>query len=568
MNKKIKVASIIFQFFTILISTFFYCDMIEAKEKILIVPTPFSVELKDFDVVLDENWSIVVDTSNENNLFCAKYLSEKLSPKNLHAISIEGSLNPLFGKNIFLGLTNEDFIKQLVKERNIIIPPEIGDEGYLLDISSDSVVVIANKSRGLFYGVTSFLQLIAFENEHLKVPGLKIIDYPKLKLRGVHILNIDYNKIEDQIDMMASMKINTVIFSDKNYFNLEQVSFRKQIKEIFNYARERFIEPVPEVAALGSAYPMLALNPHLAEGVWITDEHYKFVNDKAIPIKATGHNLVNVIRTKETDIEITNLEKSKIYKKDIDYRIIDGVISYPYDMTNQPTEIAKISNGDIKNGDEVLISYDYVENKCASYAPWNIPYCLSSEEARQVMFSAIKNTIELLNPKYIDLGYSEIGGMNKDSRCKRRNLTNAELLADDINNMYGFIKGINPEIKLMIWDDMINPWHNGGDENYQVKYGGIPGKTAPTINMIPKDIIIIVWWYKSNDGLGKMKQSPAYFEKKGFQYLVSSWKDKENIESWVEIANKKKGCLGMIATSWNGLDKNFSNIKYAASLMW
>jgi len=62
--------------------------------------------------------------------------------------------------------------------------------------------------------------------------------------------------------------------------------------------------------------------------------------------------------------------------------------------------------------------------------------------------------------------------------------------------------------------------------------------------------------------------SSNYFDSKQFKYLVASWKNKQNINEWVEIAKGRKNCLGIIETTWYDWEGNFDNIKYAAGAAW
>ena len=158
--------------------------------------------------------------------------------------------------------------------------------------------------------------------------------------------------------------------------------------------------------------------------------------------------------------------------------------------------------------------------------------------------------------------------MNRDSRCKKRNLSNAEILSGDINRLYDCIKNADPDIKVMMWDDMLNPWHNGGVENMQLQFGGEAGKTSEAIETIPPDIIMLVWWYESADKFGKINNSPAYFQSKGFDYIVAGYKDTESIRKWAVSVRGKKKCLGIMDTAWEQFENNLDAIRYTADASW
>jgi len=147
-------------------------------------------------------------------------------------------------------------------------------------------------------------------------------------------------------------------------------------------------------------------------------------------------------------------------------------------------------------------------------------------------------------------------------------LTNAELLAADINQLNKIIKSAAGDVKILMWDDMLNLWHNGGGDDYQVKWGGINGQTALALDLIPKDIYLMVWWYDKNDQRGKMKNSLDYFGEKGFSCFICPWNNRENILNWIKLTSNKKRCKGMIITNWQGWRSNLENIELMAVKAW
>jgi len=539
------------------------------KDDISIIPQPQKIIFKNHYVKITNDWHIEIDKRDNENLFSATYLNQKLSDDFDIILPVERAVFSATAKHIFIGTVKGDLIKEILKKEKMDVS-ELADyeEGYILEVFDDHIVIAASEPPGVFYGIQTLLQLVKIKEGQILVPAVKITDYPRIRRRGIHILGVNPDKIKNQIDQMAKFKMNTAIIQSGRYFNLKEGTTQQIFREIFSYARQRFIEPIPELTSFGVGADVLNKDLYAAEGIWEENEHFKFVNDIAIPIKPTKHTLVNVIRSEDSNIVIKKLDETRTYKEGVDYKVIDGAISYPYSLNNQPTKIVRISAGAIEDGQEVLISYDYVENRCASWSPWSIPYCPSTERTYKIMFETLENVIRSLRPRYISIGHDEIRGLNRDSRCKKRNLTNAELLADEINRLNDFAKTIDPNIRLLMWDDMINPWHNGGDENYQLQFGGIPGRSSDAIDLIPKDMIIMIWWYDAKDSLNKMRNSPDFFGSKGFDYLVAGYKDKKNIRNWKELTKGRKKCLGIITTTWDGWERNKEGITYTAEIGW
>ena len=66
---------------------------------------------------------------------------------------------------------------------------------------------------------------------------------------------------------------------------------------------------------------------------------------------------------------------------------------------------------------------------------------------------------------YINFNHDEIRGMARDSRSLQSGLSNAELLAKDMNALQDSVKRhVGPDARALFWDDMVNPDHNGGTE--------------------------------------------------------------------------------------------------------
>lgn len=95
---------------------------------------------------------------------------------------------------------------------NITIDPKLSaeTEGYLLQISSDAIVVSAYSEVGIFYGLMSLVQL--YDPKHNRFPVLEINDSPEFAFRGVHIdvARNFHSKafVLRLIEQMAAFKLN------------------------------------------------------------------------------------------------------------------------------------------------------------------------------------------------------------------------------------------------------------------------------------------------------------------------------------------------------------------------
>ena len=248
--------------------------------------------------------------------------------------------------NNVAGLKTECIVEEEKGEKNIVffvLYTSIANEGYSLDIDPSKIIIKASSAAGFYYAVQSLKQLLPIavygdkesdSVEKWEVPCVHIDDAPRFSYRGMHLdvarhfFSVD--EVKRYIDLLAMHKLNVFhwhLTDDqgwrieiKKYPKLTEVgSIRKhtmveknfdqydntpyggyytqdQIRDIVNYAKERFITIIPEVdlpghmvAALAS-YPSLGCTggPYEVQGMWGVhpdvlcagkEETYEFVTD-------------------------------------------------------------------------------------------------------------------------------------------------------------------------------------------------------------------------------------------------------------------------------------------------
>jgi len=190
----------------------------------------------------------------------------------------------------------------------ILSDEEIPPEGYLLNIKSDSIQIMAKTSKGAFYGIQSLIQLLFSDS---KIPCVSIIDYPRFSWRGFmldearhffgmeevkrlldalalykfnifhwHLTDDQGWRIEiDEFPLLSeisskrkgtskgSRKLMADLDGNNNKINWTPVSglySKNQIREIIRYAKERFITIIPEIDFPGHVQAVLAAYPELS----------------------------------------------------------------------------------------------------------------------------------------------------------------------------------------------------------------------------------------------------------------------------------------------------------------
>ena len=189
-------------------------------------------------------------------------------------------------------------------ERALYLMPEKNGkkEAYRLAVDRKSIQ-LSGTETGIFYGLTSLLQLAVVQNDSIYFSAVNVYDYPQFPWRGLHLdvcrhfFPVDY--VKKYIDLMALHKFNTFhwhLTEDqgwrieiKKYPELSKVgayrngtmvgqyrdgrvdekrygSFysQEEIKEVVEYARKRHVTIVPEIEMPGHAVAAIASYPWLS----------------------------------------------------------------------------------------------------------------------------------------------------------------------------------------------------------------------------------------------------------------------------------------------------------------
>jgi hexosaminidase len=173
------------------------CKTSPIQDDISLIPIPVSVNPSGGSFEIDRKTTIVYAEDDIVNI--ADYASEHLG--------------------FFLGFAPSHASDHAnAMDNNVIrlsLLPEydktLDEEGYKVAIHDDGIMISANKSAGLFYGIQTVYQLLSTSSDG-RLPALEIVDYPRFKYRGLHLdvsrhfMPIDF--IYNYIDYMAMHKLN------------------------------------------------------------------------------------------------------------------------------------------------------------------------------------------------------------------------------------------------------------------------------------------------------------------------------------------------------------------------
>ena len=291
-----KRLAIIFSLFSIII--FSGCHRAN-QSAVNIIPKPAKIKVYNGSFNVSDSTRILAESGNGRAVYIGQYLAQRIEKASGYKLSISSTKkDKMIVGAILLTTAGAD--------------EGLGDEGYVLE-SNKNGVIIRGRPAGLFYGVQTLFQLLPpqiFKTDSAQsgiawtIPAVKIKDKPRFPWRGMHLdvsrhfFAVDF--IKRYIDELAMHKMNVFhwhLTDDqgwrieiKKYPRLTEIgSWREgttvaeinkpdvidsiryggfytqdEIREIVQYAKDRFITIVPEIEMPGHSVAALAAYPNLS----------------------------------------------------------------------------------------------------------------------------------------------------------------------------------------------------------------------------------------------------------------------------------------------------------------
>lgn len=286
-------------FFSILSLLLFSGKLTFAASDIHIIPEPHHMERKAGTFKLQA--STTLKYNNEEARDIIDVFQKEIGAVTGYALSIAKAASSKVKNSIFFEVSSGSDQSKL------------GKEGYELRISSAGVHLKAHTAHGLFNGIQSIKQLFPKEIEAgvlisqkaWDLPCVEIVDYPRFGWRGLmmdvsrHFFSKDF--VKGYLDQMAKYKLNVFHWhlTDDNGWRIEIKGYPKltevgawraerkgrwaslmpeeneaqtyggyytqeDIKEIVQYAQERYITILPEIDVPGHSLAMIVAYPWLS----------------------------------------------------------------------------------------------------------------------------------------------------------------------------------------------------------------------------------------------------------------------------------------------------------------
>jgi hexosaminidase len=284
----------------------------QSQSRLSLIPQPVSVTQGGGFFLLPEKL-VIITSGNDDLRRIASQLAQRI--KTASGRDVEFIQARAAGENsIFLLLTNDNSIPK---------------EGYRLNVTPSGITIAASKPAGIFYGVQTLLQLLPKQVESAvpqspkdwSVPVVTIHDEPRFGWRGL-MLDVSRHfftkeQVKEFIDEMVRYKFNILHWhlTDDQGWRIEIKSLPKlttvgawrvektgtfgtfsnplpdeprnyggfytqdDIREVVQYAKDRFVNILPEIDVPGHSLAAIAAYPELTctPGSYVVNSGERFM---------------------------------------------------------------------------------------------------------------------------------------------------------------------------------------------------------------------------------------------------------------------------------------------------
>jgi hexosaminidase len=245
-----------------------------------VIPTPQRVQIAPLLYRLTSQTRIILgEGTAPPDEFAMRQINVRLAELQRGPLRIvrEKEVRKISRDYIFLGPPRGPFAKNWMNRRRLSLEPQMKDEGYLLDVSEDGVVILGETTRGRFYGVMTLLQILDQQRKSVTFPGVTIHDWPQMRFRGItddlsrgQVSTAEnFKKI---IRFLARYKLNVYSPYIEDIFVFRQHPLigrgrgeltAAEVMELDAYAKQYHVELIPIFETLGHWENILVLPEYL-----------------------------------------------------------------------------------------------------------------------------------------------------------------------------------------------------------------------------------------------------------------------------------------------------------------
>lgn len=245
-----------------------------------LIPRPQQIRVEKGEFSWGSPITVIVGSDCADDQFAAETLIAACQDRGLaipaiRAVAEKDSL-PADGSRFIVAGDPSRFrpVARALRAAKLTIPREAGEDGYLLDVAADRIILAGNSSAGVYYAVQTLIQLLP-ESREKGIRAVRVTDGPALRVRGMQ-LDFAMDEVQsvanlkETIRRMAHYKMNLLVLNLEDAFlfpshpDIGETRDRittEEAREVCDYARRHHVEVAPFYNSPGHMNNTLA-HPH------------------------------------------------------------------------------------------------------------------------------------------------------------------------------------------------------------------------------------------------------------------------------------------------------------------
>ena len=191
------------------------------------------------------------------------------------------------------------------------------------------------------------------------------------------------------------------------------------------------------------------------------------------------------------------------------------------------------------------------------------PACMATPELAKHFADSARDIKKLFGrfPRRVLLSDDETRAGGTCETCRRSGLDMAHVYARMVKAQRAAVRAVSPTTEMLIWSDMMDPYHNAKPERYFLCKGGYEG----TRDLIPRDLTVACWLRRETEA------SVRGFADAGFATCAATYYDSGSLDSsrrWLRAGNATPGFKGLAYATWrSGAKQDFRFLEDFAAML-
>jgi len=247
---------------------------------------------------------------------------------------------------------------------------------------------------------------------------------------------------------------------------------------------------------------------------------------------------INVLRRPGTPVVVRGEDGKTVYEVGRDFAPLEDPKLRPSRPDHDAPPLKLLPGSRIRDGERLRVSWYHA----LAINDGQVSICMSEPKVYDIWRTQAELLRKHLAPKKFLLSMDEVRAGGTCAACKARKMTMAQILGDSITRQMKMLREANPGAEIYCWSDMLDPNHNAHGDYYLVD-----GDFTGSWNYVPKDLIIVCWYFKMREA------SLKFFSEQGFRTLAGAYYDGDTLDNprgWLEALDRTPNVRGIMFTTW------------------